>query len=120
VAEVRKTQPSRTWREGRAVDRFVVSRGVGLEIPAITGEVPEQQQPKTSSARNAKLLVRKGERTTRSGIQEALSWRSPAARQETAQSANIGSDASRHHRQPRYHRCAELIGERRSVADVKH
>jgi len=33
---------------------------------------------------------------------------------------DIGSDASRHHRQPRYHPRAELIGDRRSVADVKH
>jgi len=33
---------------------------------------------------------------------------------------DIGSDGSRHHRQPRYDRGAELIGERRSFADVKH
>jgi len=32
---------------------------------------------------------------------------------------DIGSDAIGHHRQPRYRRSAELIGER-SVADVKH
>jgi len=32
----------------------------------------------------------------------------------------IGSDDSRHLRQPRYHRRAELIEERSSVADVKH
>jgi len=56
---------SRTWREGRAVDRFVVSRGVVLETPVITGEDPEQQLPKTPSAGNAKLPVRKGERSTR-------------------------------------------------------
>jgi len=53
------------------VNRFEVSRGVVLESPAITGEVPEQQLPKTSSARNAKLPVRKGERSTRSGNPEA-------------------------------------------------
>jgi len=47
------------------MDRFVVSRGVVLESPAITGEVPEQQLHKTPSARNAKLPVRKGERSTR-------------------------------------------------------
>jgi len=41
----------RTYREGRAVDRFVVSRCVVLETPAITGEVPEQQPNKTPSAR---------------------------------------------------------------------
>jgi len=63
------------------VNRFEGSRGVVLESPAITGEVPEQQLPKTSSARNAKLPVRKGERSTRSGNQEALSWRRPPARQ---------------------------------------
>jgi len=34
-------------------------------------------------------------------------------------SEDISSDASRNHRQPCYHRRAELIGERRSVADVK-
>jgi len=38
-------RPSRTWRDGRAVDRFVVSRGGRLESPAITGELPEQQPP---------------------------------------------------------------------------
>jgi len=32
---------------------------------------------------------------------------------------DVGSVASRHHRQPRYHRRAVLIGERRSVANVK-
>jgi len=47
------------------VDRFVVSRGVVLESPAITGEVPEQQLPKTPDAETAKLPVRKGERSTR-------------------------------------------------------
>jgi len=32
----------------------------------------------------------------------------------------LGSDASRHYRQPRYDRRAEFIGERRSFADVNH
>jgi len=60
-------QTKQDLAEGRAVDRFVVSRGVGLESPAITGEVPEQQLPKTLSARNAKVLVSQGT------SQEALS-----------------------------------------------
>jgi len=36
---------------------------------------------KIPSAGNAKLPVRKGERSTRCGIQEVLSWGSPAVRQ---------------------------------------
>jgi len=42
---------SRTWREERAVDQFVVSGGVVLESPPITGEVPEQQLIESPSAR---------------------------------------------------------------------
>jgi len=38
---------SKTWREERAVDRFLVSKGVVLKSPAITGEVPEQQLTET-------------------------------------------------------------------------
>jgi len=44
----------------------------------------------------------------------------PRTRKTGNSAEDIGSDASRHHRQPRYHRRAELIGERRNVADVKH
>jgi len=43
-----------------------------------------------------------------------------AERREQRLAEDIGSDASRQLRQPRYHRRAELIGERRNVADVKH
>jgi len=43
---------SKTWREERAVDRFLVSKGVVLESPAITGEVPEQQLPETRVTEN--------------------------------------------------------------------
>jgi len=56
----------------------------------ITGEVPEQQPHNSPSARTTRY------------------W-----------SEDIDSDASRHFRQPRYHRRAELIGERRSVAEVE-
>jgi len=66
-----------------------------LESPAITGEVPEQQPPNSPRAR-----------TTRH-------WSDDSAE-------DIDSDASRHFRKPRYHRRAELIGERRSVTDVTH
>jgi len=76
------------------VDRFAVSRGVRLESPAITGEVPDQQPPNSPSARTPSY------------------WSGDSTE-------DIGSDASRHLRQPRYY-CAELIGERRSVTDVKH
>jgi len=88
-------RPSRTWRDGRVVDRFVVSRGGRLESPAITGEVPEQQSPNFPSVRKTR-------------------YRSEDSAED------IDSDTSRHFRQPRYHRRAELIGERRSVADVTH
>jgi len=75
--------------------QVAVSRGVRLESPAITGEVPEQQPPNSPSARTPSY------------------WSEDSAE-------DIGSDASRRLWQPRYHRRAELIGERRSVADVKH
>jgi len=38
-------QLSETQRDGRAVDRFAVSRGVRLESPAITGEFPNSNRP---------------------------------------------------------------------------
>jgi len=66
------------------VDRFAVSRGVRLESPAISGEVPEQQPPNSPSARTPSY------------------WSGDSAE-------DIGSDASRHLRPPRYHRRAELI-----------
>jgi len=53
--------------EGRAVHRFAVSRGLVLESPAITGEVPEQQLTETSSVKlpaSATLPARKGEQST--------------------------------------------------------
>jgi len=42
---------SRTWRQGRAVDRFVLSRDIVLGSPPITAEVPEQQPIEAPSAR---------------------------------------------------------------------
>jgi len=44
VAEVPEGITRLSQGEGRAVDRFVVSRGDVLESPATTGEVQEQQQ----------------------------------------------------------------------------
>jgi len=66
-----------------------------MESPAITGEVPEQPPPNSPSARTTSYC---------SG--------------DSAE--DIDSDASRHFRQPRYYRRAELIGEHRSVTDVTH
>jgi len=77
------------------VDRFAVSKGVRLESPEITGEVPEQQPLNSPSARTPSY------------------WSGDSAE-------DIGSDASRLLRQLRYYRPAELIGERRSVMVVKH
>jgi len=72
-------RPSRTWRDGQAVDRFVVSRGGRLESPAITGEVPEQRSPNSPSARTTRY------------------WSEDSAE-------DIESDTSRHFQQPRHHR----------------
>ncbi|XP_070851497.1 uncharacterized protein [Drosophila suzukii] len=65
------------------------------------------------SARNAMLLVGPL-RHSRSVVLEK-----PSAKTDNS-AEDICSDASRHPRKPRCHRRAELIGERRSVADVKH
>jgi len=43
---------SKIWREERVVDRFLVSKGVVLESPAITGKVPEQQLTETRVPEN--------------------------------------------------------------------
>jgi len=72
-AGITNSSISRTWREERAVYRIVGLRGVVLESPATTGEVPEQQLSKAPSARNAEPPVRKGERSTRWGIQDVYS-----------------------------------------------
>jgi len=61
-------QLGRSWREERAVDRFVVSRDVVLESPAAIGEVPEQKLTESPSAR---------EQTTRSRPVEAFKRHCP-------------------------------------------
>jgi len=57
---VGRARLSKTWREERAVDRFLVSKGVVLESPAITGEVPEQQLTETRVPENQSEAIVKG------------------------------------------------------------
>jgi len=55
-----------------------------------------------------------------SAISELRPKNCPSTRKIGNSAEAIGSEASSHHRHPRHHYGAELIGERRSVADVKH
>jgi len=78
-------------------------------IAGISGTAPVPERQATSQEKRANDPLKQ----SLGVVLEKLSGK-------TGDSAeDIGSDASRHHRQPRYHRRAELIGERRSVADVK-
>jgi len=78
-------QFSRSWRNERAVDRFVVLKGVILESPAVTGEVHEQKPTEIPSAREPHYQP---EEATGWGIQEALSWRSPAVKQANSRNGD--------------------------------
>ncbi|XP_070854664.1 uncharacterized protein [Drosophila suzukii] len=98
------------FRQRKLTEHQFMSDLPGIRI---TEALPFQHSGSTAripECQNAKLLVRKGERTT---------LEKPSGK-STDRTEDIGSDASRHHRQPRYHRRADLIGERKRVADVKH
>jgi len=41
------------WRKGRVVDRFIVSRGVVLESPAVIGKVSEHELTETPRAKES-------------------------------------------------------------------
>jgi len=60
LSQTQRTLPDSTWREGRAVYQEALSWRA-LRLPA---KSPNINCPKTPSARNAKLPVRKGERST--------------------------------------------------------
>jgi len=89
----------------------VVSRGIVLESPAITGEVPKQQLPKKyrvpetpsyQSGRASDRPVAAFKRCCPGEAQRSGKSRSdggPRTRRTRNSAEDIGSDASRHHRQ---------------------
>jgi len=78
------------------VDRFAVLRGVGLESPAITGEVPEHQPPKSPSARTpSELSGRASERPV-----EAVNRRCPGEAQRQVSRQLRGHQQRRQQKSP--------------------
>jgi len=112
------------WREGRAVDRFVLSRDIVLKSPEITGEVLEQQPIEAPSAKEHYYQPEKafkwlcpGEAQRAQEVQERRSSKasgdsdhdrsSLAASTIRTRTEDFGSNISGHHRHLRHDRHGE-------------
>jgi len=117
-----ETTEAAPWEAYKEQDRYVETFGIG------TSGISELRHKWLRSGRHhsakSRPLFSNFVTTTPWRVTRVCPPNSPSARTPSYWSGDsaedIGSDASRHLRQPCYHSRAELIGERRSVADVKH
>jgi len=113
------------WKQWRYSEQDIGS-GVVIGACVQDGQLPQTPSGRTPNYQTGRASDRPVEAFKRWCPGEAQ-WFSksrkggcPRARKTRNSAEDIGSDASRHYRQPRHPRREEIIGERRNVADAKH